>query len=192
MGWYSEDGVELREGTLIVLYKAYRANAQMNLELHYKYRDYYGVLFSVLTSVFIAGVVQFYKELISIALLPVPILIFYLAVSGKVIVDRYYRRFLESIGVIAKIENMLGVDSSVKLGNKKIERIVWPDDKQFIVERYYKARYGTEESPAERTSKEFVEKRMKKGDNITAHYIFTVFQIASIILLASLIISLIV
>jgi hypothetical protein len=94
--------------------------------------------------------------------------------------------------VISKIENMLGVDSSVKFGNRKTERIVWPDDKQFIVDRYYRTMFGTEDSPAERTSTEFIETRMKKGDNITARHVFTVFQIVSIVLLASLAVSLVI
>lgn len=184
--------MELKEKTLVLLYRVYRANSQMNLELHYKYRDYYGVLFSVLTSAFVAGVVQFHNEMFSIALIPIPALMFYLCISGKVTVDRHYRRFLESIVVISKIENMLGVDSSVKFGNRKTERIVWPDDKQFIVDRYYRTMFGTGDSPAERTSTEFIETRMKKGDNTTARHVFTVFQIVSIALLASLAVSLVI
>ena len=189
--WYSEKGIEVKEGTLVELYKTYQTNAQMNLELHYKYRYYYGVLFSALVSVFVAGVLQFYKELFSIVLTPIPILIFYLSISGKKTVDRYYRRFLENIVMFSKIENMLGVDSVVKVRNRKLGKIVWPDDKQFIVARYYRARFGTEEELGARTSEEFVEERMKKGDNITAHRMFTVFQIIGIVLILLLVLPLI-
>ena len=78
MSWYREDGVNLKEETLIELYKAYQSNARMNLDLVYKYRDYFGVSFSVLTSLFVGGLVQFYKEPLSISLIPIPLLLFVL------------------------------------------------------------------------------------------------------------------
>ncbi len=190
LGWYSEEGVELKEETLIKLYEAYQANARMNLDLVYKYRDYFGVVFSVLTSLFVAGMVQFYKEPLSVALLPVPFLMFYLAISGKTTTKRYYKHFLESIVVVGKIENMLGIDCQVKLAGRRIEKIAWPDDKQLVVDRYSKAKYGTDTASAEKCSKDFVESRMKKGEIATAKHIFSVFQIVSIILIVALVFSL--
>jgi hypothetical protein len=191
MSWYSENGVDLKERTLLELYKSYQANARMNLELVYKYRDYFIAAFAALISVFVAVLVEFYKQQTpeyTLALIPIPALIFYLCYAGKSTTSRYYKHFLESIVVVAKIENILGIDCPVKFGTRKIEKLAWPDDKQLVVDRYHRAKYGTSMEAPEKSSKEFIESRLKKGDIVTSHHIFSIFQIVSIILIVMLVV----
>ena len=79
--------------------------------------------------------------------------------------------------MIGKIENILGIDDTIKVGNRKPSKIVWPEDKQFIPLRYLKDRFE------EKTSNDFIEKRMKMGDNKLAHRLFSFFEFLGIALI---------
>lgn len=158
------------------LYEIHSEDQISHLDSHYKYRNYYTTILSALLAIFVGGMLQFYKQPFAPALLVVLFSIGVLSEFGKRTIDRYYRRFLESVSILAKIENILGVDNSIKTEHSEFTKTLWSNDKQLIPDRWIRDRNQYE------TSEQFISKRMKMGDNRYAHWAFSFFEITSMIL----------
>ena len=93
-------------------------------------------------------------------------------------IDRFYKRFLEEVTLLAKIEELLGLSGSVR-PNPEVKQTValWPEDKKYMPSRYLKDRYDT------KRSEQFIDKKMKEGANKVVHCTFLVFQISAVLLL---------
>lgn len=173
--WLSEGGEKVSKTTLLKIYEAHEKQFRAHLDLHYKNRNYYMTLVSALLSIFVGGMLQFYKEKLSFILFVIPISIVVLSELAKRTMDRYYLSFLESVVILAKIEHVLGLSGSLKIQKSESLEDLWPKDKQFILDRW-KERYDYE------SSQQFVNARMKMGDNRYAHWVFTILEIITIFL----------
>lgn len=165
--WCSEEGTELSKRNLIALHGTFTNEMLFYIDLHYKYRNYYSVFLSALFLAFITGMLQFYNQPIGKILLIIPIIIIAISEIGRRSVDRSYQSFLESIVKIAKIENLLGLDKSIKVKDEALlSPLVWERDKQFVLERYMQKRFE------DKISEKFVDDLVSKGDNRFARRIF--------------------
>lgn len=174
--WLSESGREVSEDTLLRIYETHEKQFRAHLDLHYKNRNYYMTLVSALLSIFVGGMLQFYKETFSLILFTIPISILVLSELAKKTMDRYYLSFLESVVILAKIEHILGLDRRLKIQKSRSRNILWPKDKQFILDRWTRGRYEYE------SSRQFVDEMMKMGDNRYAHWVFTILETITIFL----------
>lgn len=174
--WLSENGKKIGESILIRLYEIHEKQFRAHLDLHYKNRNYYMTLISALLATFVAGVLQFHKEVLSFILLIIPISVVLLSELAKKTMDRYYLSFLESVVIMAKIEHMLGLDKPVKSHKSKSSKILWSKDEQFVLDRWVKGRYEYD------SSEQFVNERMRMGDNRYAHWVFTILEVIAGIL----------
>lgn len=183
--WLSEEGKEISNDALLKLYEIHSEDQISHLDSHYKYRNYYTTILAGLLAIFVGGMLQFYKQPFAPALLVILFCIAVLSEFGKRTIDRYYRRFLESIAILSKIENLLGIDDSIKTENSEFTKVLWSNDKQLIPDRWIRDRRQYE------TSEQFISERMKMGDNRYAHWAFSFFEITSTILaLASVVVFL--
>ena len=178
--WLSEEGIRISEHTLLELYKVQSEAQISHLDSHYKYRNYYTTILSALLTIFVGGMFQFYKEPFALTLPVLLIFIVILSELGKRTIDRYYKRFLESVTILAKTENALGLDTGIKVDSKPTH-VLWPSDKQIIPDRWISDRVQAPSGKKYESSQEFISDRMKMGDNRIAHRTFRSFQIVSII-----------
>ena len=173
--WLSEDGKKVEEPILLKIYDIYSKEQISHLDFHYKYRNYHITILSALLTIFVGGMLNYYEEPFAPALIVILLLIVILSEFGKRTIDRYYRRFLESVTILGKTQNALGLDTGIKIDFKP-KKILWTDDEQIIPNRW------TSDRKECKSSKEFISKRMKMGDNQHAHWTFTSFEIVSVIL----------
>ena len=90
---------------------------------------------------------------------------------------RYYTAWLRRVALVAKIENVLGIDSQVKLGNNQPEKLMCKKDQTFMDNYYLDSRKKFE------SSEEFINKNKWKGDNKWAISTFLAFAILGVILI---------
>lgn len=174
--WLSKEGREISENVLLKLYDVHSKDQISHLDSHYKYRNYYTTILSALLAIFVGGMLQFYEKPFAPALLVVLLSVGILSEFGKRTVDRYYRRFLESIVILAKVENALELDTCIKTKKSQFTQILWSNDKQFLPDRWIRDRRK------HNNSEEFISERMKMGDNRYTHWTFSFFEIMSAIL----------
>lgn len=183
--WLSSEGKELQEADLLELWKQYSANEVAHLDLHFKYANWYSAFFLALFGAYLIGLSQYYERSLSILFLALPVLVIVLAQLGKKALDRFYRRFLEAVVMLAKLEKLLGLDGAIKAGlnrtGSSIEstKILWPEDEHFIPSRYFQIRYG----PHIKRSEDFIKNSMRLGANKITHNTFLAFQIVAGLLL---------
>lgn len=177
MSWNSNEGMEIEEDQLLRIYLESQRGQNSEVNFHYKYLNYYSTVFSALLTAFVAGILSYYKESISLALLAIPFIVVIMAENGKITVDRFYRRFLEHVTVSAKIENLFGLDSQIQIkGKSNPSKILWPNDEVFVPKRHLKDRFEHTDSES------FIKERMEGGANLRAHMIFSFFEVLSIVL----------
>ena len=176
MSWLSHKGKIIDADTLLKLYEIYSRNEISHLDSHYKYRNYYATILSALLAIFVGGMLQFYDQPFAPALFVVLLCIGVLSEFGIRTVDRYYRRFLESIVIKSKIEHVLGFENSIKILGFSHTASLWPCDEHFIPKRWYDDRRKHKNSEA------FISQRMNMGDNRNARLTFSFFEIVSVIL----------
>lgn len=181
MSWLNDKGKIIDENTLLKLYEIYSRNEISHLDSHYKYRNYYATILSALLAIFVGGMLQFDDQPFAPALFVVLLCIGVLSEFGIRTVDRYYRRFLESIVIKSKIDHVLGLENSIKTLKSSYTAILWPGDKHFIPDRWFDGRRGPLKAPINK-SKDFISQRMNMGDNRNARLTFSFFEIVSVIL----------
>ncbi len=183
--WLSSKGKQLQEGDVLELWKQYSVNELAHLDLHFKYANWYSAFFIALFGGYVIGLTQYFDSLASILFLALPSLVIVLAQLGKKALDRFYRRFLETVVMEAKLEKLLGLDSAIKPGLAGMEpyaestKILWPEDRHFMPLRYVKSVYD----PKIKNSEDFIRINMKLGANKTTHGTFLTFQITAMLLL---------
>lgn len=86
--------------------------------------------------------------------------------------DRFYRRFLESVTVMAKLEASLELDKRVPRAGHPFE-----DDQHWLPQRFY------EDRDCHKTGESFVKARMREGVNCTVRAAMTLLAILNILML---------
>jgi len=168
------------EKQLLELWKQQNVNEVAYLDLHFKYANWYSAFFVALSTAYIVGFSQYYRNVASILFLALPLLIIALAHLGKKAVDRFYLSLLETVTNLAKLEELLGIAGAIWTKSyAKSTRVLWPEDKQFMPLRHFKARYSTEIT----SSEQFIKEHMKRGASKTTHDTFLAFQIVAALLL---------
>lgn len=164
--WYSDDkGREFDEDTLLSLYTRYHESMDDTLNRHFNVRNYYTVLLSALSGLYIGGILQLAIAKINVprfsmlyfVLFTLPVIITLLSVIALLSTTRYYTAWLRRVALVAKIENMLGIDSQVKTKKGSPEDLIWEKDERFMDKYYWDSR------KAFRESKEFIEGKKWKG-----------------------------
>ena len=154
--WYSDKkGRALDKDALLSLYARYHNYMGECLNRHFNVRNYYTALLSALSGLYVGGILQLVITGINVprwsmlhyVLLTLPITIIGLSVLAIESTTRYYSAFLRRVVLVAKIENMLGIDSQVKTKNEKRPRdVVWEKDEKFMVKYYWESRKHFKES----------------------------------------------
>ena len=174
--WYSDlNGRPISKEDFLSLYVRYHASMDDTLNRHFNVRNYYTVLLSALSSVYIGGILQLEINNVSklsipyVVLVTLPVVIIVLSVIAIKSTTRYYTPCLRRVALLAKIENILGIDSRVKLEDGKHEKLIWKKDKSFMDNYYVDSRKTCE------SSDKFIEKNTFKGDNKWAFWTFNTF-----------------
>ena len=141
--WVSENGNEIKEDTLMKLYDVHYKDQQVHIDSFQKHLEIFLTVIAGLITVFIGGMLQFHEKPFAFTLVGIPLFIVFFSEIGKKTIDRFYQRFLESIVIIAKIENILGLDDSISdknLRGKKQRKPLWIEDKVFLLDRWVEDR----------------------------------------------------
>ena len=166
--WYSDEkGRKLDKDTLLSLYKIYHDYMGESLNRHFNVRNYYTVLLSALSGLYVGGILQLAIagmnvtrwSILHCVLLTLPITVIALSLLAIKSTTRYYSAFLRRVVLVAKIENMLGIDSQVKTDEKTPEDLIWEKDKKFMIQFYWESR------KAFKKSEDFIKEKKYEGDN---------------------------
>ncbi len=180
--WVSKDEKnKFSIGDLIDLHGTWTREQISHLEFFYKYQNLYSTLLLALITAYIGMLLQFYDSTFILILIVILISMIILSLRAKISIDRYYRRYLESVVHIAKLENLLLIDKgpmSSEAGKPPISP--WPSDENFIVKRFIDSRFDK----CYTNSEEWVNAKMKLGDIKRAKSTFEYFTwIAAIFLI---------
>ncbi len=96
---------------------------------------------------------------------------------GMKLCDRFYEGMLEAITITAKIERALGIDVRPSPNSGNVPEMPFPKDEHLLPARWSNDRRDI------KTSKEFVDARMKEGSNKWVRRTFCLFIIANAVLL---------
>ena len=182
--WYSNlNGQVISKKDFFSLYMRYHESMDNTLNRHFNVRNYYTVMLSALFGLYVGGSIQL--EINNVPKLSTPyyglvallFAIIVLSVFAIKSTTRYYVSWLRKVALLAKIENILGIDSQVKIKEKKPEELIWKKDKRFMDKYYLDSRKTCE------SSEEFIKEKKRKGDNMWAVLTFVAFGILSTILL---------
>ncbi len=143
------------------------------LEAHQKRVAFYSSILSALTAATIAGAMKASLSYHYFLLLAGPLLIFSISHIAKDGTFRIYQRFLEAITIRAKLEDVLGLTTSLKEFN--IEAKYWSDE-PFIPHRHLEARMGSQ------STNDFIESRKKSGYHKSSLYLFNTFQFVAVLI----------
>lgn len=184
--WYCDKkGRKLDKDTLLSLYTRYHEHMGESLNRHFNVRNYYTVLLSALSGLYISGIVQLEIATLNVTrwskldlvLLTLPVTVIVLSALAILSTTRYYSGFLRMVVLIAKIENMLGIDCQVRTEERRPEDLIWEKDKRFMIQSYWDSR------KAFKDSEEFINKKKWGGDNKWAVLTFVSFSFIGIALL---------
>ena len=183
--WYSDEkGRKLDKDTLLSLYTRYHEYMGESLNRHFNVRNYYTVLISALLGLYISGTVQLEIAALNVprgstldlVLLTLPVTVIVLSAYAIQSMTRYYSGFLRMVVLIAKIENMLGIDCQVRTEEKRPEDWIWKKDRRFMIQSYWDSRRAFKDS------EEFINEKKWKGDNRWAVGTFVIFCFIGIVL----------
>jgi len=183
--WYSIDSNnELNIESLLSLYDTYYSSLDVTLTHYHTIRNYYVIMLTALFGIFfsllaVPNALTNYYVFFHVILIAIIIL----AVIAYNSTNRYYRVWLERIIMISKIENMLGLDDSIKTTKEAPEKILWERDLFFMLNRYVEDRYSFN------SSQDFLDNRMKTGDNKWSRYTFLLFIFLSILSLIGILLK---
>jgi hypothetical protein len=183
--WCSDDkGRKLDKTTLLSLYTRYHEYMSDSLNRHFNVRNYYTALLSALSGLYIGGIIQLAIAKIRVTswsilhcvLFTLPLIIITLSILAILSATRYYSAFLRMVVLIAKIENMLGIDSQVK-SEEKCSGDLWEKDERFMIQSYWDSRMEFKKS------KEFIKGKRYEGDNRWAWATLVSFLVIGIVFL---------
>ena len=169
--------MKLQNSDLLDLYKTIVEEEHYFAREHQSRIEFYVSIISALMTVTVAGAFKAASWYQYLFVTVGPILIFVvseIAIGGTF---RLYQRFLESITMRAKIEQIIGLTEEAA---HQSEDEYWPLE-PIIPMRYLKARRESA------SSEEFIEKFSKAGYHRNSMYLFRGFQAVSVIMFLALI-----
>lgn len=145
MTWLSKEGRELDNETILHLHSEIRNERRFWFDKSVAYVNFYSTVVSALLSAFILGLTKL-SDLgqSKYVLLFIPIISIILCVYAKKAIRICYRQFLENTAVMAKLECIIGMYSSIKLDIT--DKILFPDDECINPIRHYENLIRFEES----------------------------------------------
>lgn len=166
------EAVKLWEWTL--------SQEQFFLEAHQKRFAFFSSLISAILAATIAGIMRADASLDFITLLFGPALIFVFALIGRAGTFRFYQRFLETITIRAKTEQILGLANPRELVRHQDDH--WAAE-PIIPDRHLKIRKDFA------SSEEFIERMKNEGYQKSVNQVFLFFKAVAIFLAALLILA---
>jgi hypothetical protein len=167
--------------TLVELYRAQLGEQANAINLHKDYSHQYFTLVAAIVGVCAAAVHQFGAEPWLVLVVGIgPMLNILLCVTAIRMCDRFYRRFLEHITVLAKLEALIGLAAPLQETDRALP---FPDDKFIIPERWIQSRARTE------SSAEFIQINMKEGSNRVVRWTFLFLAVANAAFLIGIVIA---
>ncbi len=183
--WYSNsNGRVINKNDFLSLYVRYHQSMDDTLNRHFNVRNYYTILLTALSGLYIGGILQLEINNVSklsnpyIVLSVLPFAIIVLSIIAIFSTTRYYTAWLRRVALLAKIENILGIDGRINLKNEKPKKLIWKKDERFMDTYYLDSRITFE------SSEEFINKKKWKGDNQWAVSTFGAFVILGVILIS--------
>ena len=149
--WISKCGKEADLNVLLETYKEYRNEKNVRYQMMMNETKFYVTMIAAILSLTATGAALILKReihdpnvyalLCVIIFLILPIIAFYLSYTGIIHLKGSYTVYLEHISVLMKLENILGIDSEIKLikcENELLEPTDSPlkNDKYIIPERW--------------------------------------------------------
>lgn len=173
--WYSNNANhEFSKDDLISLYKTYYGSLDVTLTHYHNIRNYYVIMLTALFGLFFTLLAEpSMRETFSLFFYLILIGIFVLAIIAYISTNRYYRVWLERVVMLSKIENLLGLDNAIKTKMGKPHKLLWNNDSEFMLHRYIEDRLSF------KTSQDFIDNRMCKGDNMWSRITFILFILIS-------------
>lgn len=165
------------------LYKLAHQEQISWLNLHRQHSQQYFVLVSALFAASLGAIYHFRNApLFTIAVVVGPVLGALLSITAVGMCDRFYRRFLESITIQAKLAPIVGVtEERSELSNGK-RPTPFSDDTHYIPARWVKSYcYGR--------SEDFVQAHMRLGANRFAFWSFRVLLMANVMFIVVILIN---
>ena len=144
------------------------------LNLHRQHSQQYFVLLSAIFGASLGAIYHFRNDpLFTIAVVVGPVLGILLSITAVKMCDRFYRRFLESITIQAKLAPIVGVAEKRSVLPNGKRPTPFPGDTQYIPERWLK-------SYCHERSEDFVQAHRRLGANRLAFWSFRILLVANI------------
>ena len=144
----------LKRTELLKLYELFQNRQIADLDMLYRYANYYVAVLLALFTALILALPKAYNTSFAGTLIFLPMVSNMFALQGKLMSYRFYRRYNEGRVRLSKIECILGLQGPISC-NKMPETVFWPDDDAFLLGRY------REENLIDKLSTKFVNRRSK-------------------------------
>ncbi|HUV59143.1 MAG TPA: hypothetical protein VMW09_03420 [Desulfatiglandales bacterium] len=172
------------DGRAFELYKLANQHQISWLNLHRQHLQQYFVLIAALFGASLGAIYHFrHDPWFTIAVIVGPLLGALLSITAVGMCDRFYRSFLESVTIHAKLAPIVGVTEKRSMLPNKKGTIPFPDDIHYIPERWFESR------SCFKTSEDFVQKHMRLGANRFAFWSFRILLVANILFIIGIIIN---
>lgn len=139
--WIGQEVNEgLKRNELLELYRVYQERQMGDLDMHFRFANYYAAALTALVTAFVLGFVHLRKEPEAGFMAFVPLLVILLVHQGKLTTFRFYRRYTEGRVRLTKIEYLLGLCGRIDVeklpAGIEAQKKLWPDDCEFLPHRY--------------------------------------------------------
>ena len=156
------------------LYDIFVKEEQHFLESHQTRVKFYTSIISALLVATVAGILKSTEWHHYLLMLVGPTLSFFVSVIALDGTFRLYQRFLESVSMRAKIEQIIGMTKQTKFQEDNVPSY-W-DNESIVPPRHLQSRIES------KSTENFIKTYSKKGYHRSTHHLFRIFQILSAIM----------
>ena len=162
----------MNESTAIDIYKVFKSEELMCLNLHRQYSQQYFTLIVAILAASLLALYHFKDNLwIMLFILVAPIVNILLSLTAIKMCNRFYIRFLEAITIQVKLEPLIGF-SATRPDASEASR-PFPEDTHILPERWVTSR-------KQKKAQDFINDKMKRGSNRWARVSFFLLIVANI------------
>lgn len=182
--WYKTDPEGLKWEEVIALYKIVDQRERAFREDLFHFTNFYSAVCYAILAVTLSGFLSLYgKGSVILALLFGPALTLAMCVLGIRVTSRIYRRIIEEISTKAKLENVLGLDSPLRIAQYLGEKPIWEEDSSILSPRHAQRRLRQNGSAG------FIDTAAKSGFYKDNRVYFGLIAISSILLTIAIIVA---